>query len=191
MIRISPEGKLVETIEVPGVTRVSCPAFGGPDYKTLYITTAREHMAPEEIDTQPHAGSVFAINVDVPGLPEPLADALSFRWPGSGRRLHCDVMRHGRLSGGMAGRTSKVRLASSQRSQCTPPRASVSASMTGGRRTAGWCGPARDHQVGEPAILVERGRIEGERRREAAASSCRSSRCYRSSAAKPPRSASP
>lgn len=71
VIRISPEGKLVETIEVPGVTRVSCPAFGGPDYRTLYLTTARENMAPEEVDSQPHAGSVFAIDIEVPGLPEP------------------------------------------------------------------------------------------------------------------------
>jgi sugar lactone lactonase YvrE len=71
VIRISPEGKLVETIEVPGVTRVSCPAFGGSDYKTLYLTTAREGMTAEEADVQTHAGSVFAIDVDVAGLPEP------------------------------------------------------------------------------------------------------------------------
>lgn len=71
VIRISPDGKLVETVEVPGVTRVSCPAFGGPDYKTLYLTTAREHMSPEEIEREPEAGGVFAISIDVPGLPEP------------------------------------------------------------------------------------------------------------------------
>jgi sugar lactone lactonase YvrE len=53
------------------VTRVSCPAFGGPDYRTLYLTTARENMTPEELEREPYAGSVFALSVDVPGLPEP------------------------------------------------------------------------------------------------------------------------
>jgi sugar lactone lactonase YvrE len=71
VIRISPDGKLDQVIEVPGVTRVSCPAFGGDDYRTLYITTAREHMTPEELEREPHAGSVFAVSIDVPGLPEP------------------------------------------------------------------------------------------------------------------------
>ncbi len=71
VIRISPDGKLDQVIEVPGVTRVSCPAFGGKDMKTLFLTTAREGMTPEEEQRQPHAGSVFAIEVDVPGLTEP------------------------------------------------------------------------------------------------------------------------
>lgn len=71
VLRISPDGKLDRVIEVPGVTRVSCPAFGGKDLKTLYLTTAREGMSPVEAAAQPHAGSVFAIDVDVPGLPEP------------------------------------------------------------------------------------------------------------------------
>jgi len=71
VIRISPDGKLDQVIEVPGATRVTCPALGGPDLKTLYITTAREHMTPEELERDPHAGSVFAIDVDVPGILEP------------------------------------------------------------------------------------------------------------------------
>ena len=71
VIRISPQGKLDQVIEVPGVTRVSGPAFGGKDMKTLYLTTARENMTPEEIEQQTYAGSVFAIDVDVPGLAEP------------------------------------------------------------------------------------------------------------------------
>jgi len=71
-IRISPDGKLDKTVEVPGgVTRVSCPAFGGKDYKTLYLTTAREGFTPQDEIDQPTAGSVFAIELDVPGLPEP------------------------------------------------------------------------------------------------------------------------
>ena len=57
-------------IELP-VPNVSCPAFGGKDFKTLYLTTAREHMSPAELEQYPLSGSVFAIDVDVPGLPEP------------------------------------------------------------------------------------------------------------------------
>jgi len=72
VIRISPDGRLDRVVEVPGVTRVSCPAFGGPDYKTLFLTTAREGMTPEEAEDEPNAGSVFAVDLDVPGLPEPL-----------------------------------------------------------------------------------------------------------------------
>jgi sugar lactone lactonase YvrE len=39
--------------------------------KTLFLTTAREHMTPQEMEEQPTAGGVFAIELDVPGLPEP------------------------------------------------------------------------------------------------------------------------
>lgn len=71
VIRISPDGKLDKVVEVPGITQVSCPAFGGKDLKTLYITTAREHMTPEQIEREPHAGSVFAVALDVPGIADP------------------------------------------------------------------------------------------------------------------------
>lgn len=71
VIRISPDGKLDKVVEVPGVSQVSCPAFGGNDLKTLYITTAREHMTPEQLESEPHAGSVFAVALDVPGIAEP------------------------------------------------------------------------------------------------------------------------
>lgn len=70
--RFAPDGTLDRIIEVPGVTRVSCPAFGGADGKTLYLTTAREGMTPAEAEAQPLAGSVFSIRVDVPGAPDPL-----------------------------------------------------------------------------------------------------------------------
>ena len=70
VLRISPDGKLDRVVEVP-VSRVSCPAFGGKDYKTLFLTTAREHMTPEELEREPQAGSIFAIEVDVAGIPEP------------------------------------------------------------------------------------------------------------------------
>lgn len=71
VLRIAPDGTIDRRIELP-VSRVTCPAFGGDDLKTLYITTAREHMTPEELEKEPLSGGVFALRVDVPGQPEPL-----------------------------------------------------------------------------------------------------------------------
>ncbi len=71
VIRFTPDGQIDRVIDVPGVTRVSCPAFGGADMKTLYLTTAREGMTPAEAETQPTAGGVFSIRTDVAGLAEP------------------------------------------------------------------------------------------------------------------------
>lgn len=71
VVRHAPDGSVDRIVEVP-TSRVTCPAFGGPDFKTLFLTSAREHMTPEELAADVHAGGVFALEVDVPGLPEPL-----------------------------------------------------------------------------------------------------------------------
>jgi sugar lactone lactonase YvrE len=71
VVRFTPDGRVDRVVKLP-VSRVTCPAFGGKDLKTLYITSARENMTPKEIAAEPTAGSVFAIEVDVPGLPENL-----------------------------------------------------------------------------------------------------------------------
>jgi sugar lactone lactonase YvrE len=69
VIRFAPDGSIDREVEVP-VSRVSCPAFGGPDLKTLFLTTSQEGITADEAAAQPHAGSVFKIEVDVPGQPE-------------------------------------------------------------------------------------------------------------------------
>lgn len=69
VVRYSPDGEVDRVIELP-CPRVTCPAFGGDDLKTLYITTAREGASPEELEKYPLAGSMFSIEVDVAGLPE-------------------------------------------------------------------------------------------------------------------------
>ncbi|MEO6012992.1 MAG: SMP-30/gluconolactonase/LRE family protein [Devosia sp.] len=71
VVRYSPSGKVDRIVKLP-VSKTTCPAFGGKDLKTLYITSAREGMSPDELAAEPNAGSVFAIEVDVPGLPENL-----------------------------------------------------------------------------------------------------------------------
>lgn len=71
--RRSPDGRLLDEIPIPA----RCPtmvAFGGPDLKTLYVTTARAGRPDEERDLYPHAGGLFALDVDVPGRLEPLFD---------------------------------------------------------------------------------------------------------------------
>jgi sugar lactone lactonase YvrE len=70
VVRHAPDGRVDRIVEVPA-PQVSCPCFGGKDFCTLYLTTAREHMTPAALEEHPLAGSVFAIEVDVPGLPEP------------------------------------------------------------------------------------------------------------------------
>jgi len=71
VIRFAPDGRVDRIVKLP-VSRVTCPAFGGKDLKTLYITTAREGMKPSEIAEEPTAGSLYSIEVDVPGQPEHL-----------------------------------------------------------------------------------------------------------------------
>ncbi|HEY4202276.1 MAG TPA: SMP-30/gluconolactonase/LRE family protein [Devosiaceae bacterium] len=70
VVRHAPDGREVRTIELP-VSRITCPAFGGADRKTMFITTAREHMTGAELNNEPHAGGVFAIDLDVAGQTEP------------------------------------------------------------------------------------------------------------------------
>lgn len=68
VLRISPDGEILRELVLP----VSCPTmpcFGGPDLKTLYITTAREKRPAAELAAQPWAGCVLSLAVDVPGLP--------------------------------------------------------------------------------------------------------------------------
>jgi sugar lactone lactonase YvrE len=72
VVRYSPDGRVDRQVKVPA-TQPSCPAFGGKDLKTLYITTAREGLSAAQLEREPTAGGVFAIEVDVPGLPENLA----------------------------------------------------------------------------------------------------------------------
>jgi len=69
VIRFAPDGSVDRVVKVP-VSRPTCPAFGGKDLKTLYISSAREGLSAEQLATEPLAGGVFALEVDVPGLPE-------------------------------------------------------------------------------------------------------------------------
>jgi sugar lactone lactonase YvrE len=66
VVRLSPKGEVLTRIPLP-VSRVSSCAFGGPDLRTLFITTAREDLNDAERRTEVWAGSVFAWRSPLPG----------------------------------------------------------------------------------------------------------------------------
>ena len=68
VLRLSPDGEVVREVLLP-VRCATMPCFGGPDLKTMYITTARENRPACELERQPSAGCVLSLAVDVPGLP--------------------------------------------------------------------------------------------------------------------------
>jgi sugar lactone lactonase YvrE len=65
IVRVSPEGKLASVLDMP-VTNITNCTFGGPDLKTMFITTAQGGTGPLER----LAGGLFAYRSDVPGIAE-------------------------------------------------------------------------------------------------------------------------
>lgn len=77
--RYAPDGRLDRVIPVPVTNPTSC-TFGGPDLKTLYITSANpDHSVAGPLrDSKPAMavdpdleGAVLVMRVDVPGRPSP------------------------------------------------------------------------------------------------------------------------
>jgi sugar lactone lactonase YvrE len=64
--KINPKtGELLGKIIVPGALNITSCAFGGPDLRDLYITSARADM-----DKYPNSGDLFKITLaDASGLP--------------------------------------------------------------------------------------------------------------------------
>jgi len=69
VVRHAPDGSIDRIIEVP-VSQVTCPAFGGPHLKTMFITTASKNLSADQLAAEKVAGGLFAIDVDVAGQPE-------------------------------------------------------------------------------------------------------------------------
>ena len=70
VIRFTPDGRIDREIHLP-VSQVTMCAFGGPDLRTLFITTAREGLDDTALAKEPLAGGLFAVDAGVQGLPEP------------------------------------------------------------------------------------------------------------------------
>ena len=62
-------GALVSTVELPA-TQVSCPAFGGVDFNTLYATSAIQGLSLASLELQPDAGKTFVVVTETRGQPE-------------------------------------------------------------------------------------------------------------------------
>ena len=66
--KFAPHGQLLAELPTPA----QCPTmvcFGGEDFKTLYLTSARKGRGATELERFPMSGGVFACRLDVPGLP--------------------------------------------------------------------------------------------------------------------------
>jgi sugar lactone lactonase YvrE len=66
--RFDDRGVLGADISLP-VTNPTCPTFGGPDYGTLYITSARHLLSSTQLSAEPFAGAVLALEPGVNGMP--------------------------------------------------------------------------------------------------------------------------
>lgn len=69
--RYAPDGTLLAEYPVPA----KCPtmiAFGGPDLRTLYCTSASVGRPDEELVEYPLSGALFSIRTEVAGLARPL-----------------------------------------------------------------------------------------------------------------------
>ncbi|AXE64417.1 senescence marker protein-30 family protein [Hyphomonas polymorpha PS728] len=66
--RFAPDGMLDKVIILAAPLPTGC-VIGGQDMRTLFITTARTGLSFPQLDARPLSGSLFAVEVDVPGLP--------------------------------------------------------------------------------------------------------------------------
>lgn len=67
--RYSPKGEQIGFVDFP-CANVTKLAFGGPDLKTVYATTAWKGLSAAAREAQPLAGGLFRFRVDTPGLPQ-------------------------------------------------------------------------------------------------------------------------
>ena len=68
VVRHAPDGAVMEKVKVPA-GQVTSIAFGGPDLKTLFVTSAREGLDAAALAQDPGAGNLFIFESDVAGLP--------------------------------------------------------------------------------------------------------------------------
>jgi sugar lactone lactonase YvrE len=66
--RWAPDGRLDRSITLP-CSNPTAPCFGGPDMKTIYVTSLRHGVRPEVLAEKPLSGGIFALQVEVPGVP--------------------------------------------------------------------------------------------------------------------------
>lgn len=65
--RYDPEGRVERVINLPVPRPTSC-TFGGPEMRTLFVTTARIRLSAQQLTEAPLSGSILAIEVGVAGV---------------------------------------------------------------------------------------------------------------------------
>jgi sugar lactone lactonase YvrE len=72
VVRYAPDGRIDRIVALP-VTQPTACTFGGPDLRTLYVTTARLRLPDDALAAQPDAGALLAITgTGAQGVAEPL-----------------------------------------------------------------------------------------------------------------------
>lgn len=65
VVAYAPDGQFLQAVDFPA-PHTSCPAFGGPDMRSLFCTTARQgRTIPHDLD-----GATFVTSAPAQGLPE-------------------------------------------------------------------------------------------------------------------------
>lgn len=60
-------GNILQEVDLPCSQITSC-AFGGSELRTLYITTAAQGLTKDQLQNEPLAGGLFAVELDIAGL---------------------------------------------------------------------------------------------------------------------------
>ena len=68
VVRFDPAGNEISAVKLP-VSKPTSVTFGGPDLRTLFVTSMRYGLAEAELAREKLAGCVFAINPGAAGLP--------------------------------------------------------------------------------------------------------------------------
>jgi sugar lactone lactonase YvrE len=68
VVRYDLSGKIERQVQLPVPRAVGC-TFGGDNLSTLFITSARETMTPQQLRDAPLSGSLFAVDPGVNGKP--------------------------------------------------------------------------------------------------------------------------
>lgn len=69
LARYAPDGNLVQEFSLP-VPQPTCPAFGGADLSTLYVTSARQGLPGDAMDAAPLSGQTLTLPTALRGQPE-------------------------------------------------------------------------------------------------------------------------
>jgi sugar lactone lactonase YvrE len=70
-VRFAPDGTEVGEVRFP-CANITKLAFGGPDLRTVFVTTARKGLSDADLAAQPLAGGLFTFRAGTPGLPQQL-----------------------------------------------------------------------------------------------------------------------